>query len=119
MQATHSTQATRRLSLQELTIAFDAQRFSGTDAPVEHGVVINRPRGDHDEIIVRIETGIAAGFEAFARMEDLPGGTADARVIFFARAKVGGKIRFTLHSIGHAGIRIRPLPLDTSAIERI
>jgi hypothetical protein len=102
---------TSKISLVELTIAFDNLRFSEQGLPVDRGVIIQRPVGRTDRIVIRIESGIAAGSEAFADTEDFPG-IGHERAIFSARARVGESISFRLHVITAAGIRVRPLPLE-------
>ena len=46
-------------SLANVTQEFDALRFSEQGLPVDTGVIIQRPRGPVDKIIVRIESGVA------------------------------------------------------------
>jgi hypothetical protein len=101
---------TNRKSLAQITKEFDDLRFSAQVLPIDVGVITERPRGPIDKLIVRIESGLAAGSEAFATSDDFPG-AAHERALFSARARVGEKISFKLQLIGPAGIRIRPLQL--------
>jgi hypothetical protein len=101
-------------SLADVTREFDALRFSEQGLPVDTGVIIQRPRGPVDKIIVRIESGVAAGWEAFATSEDFPG-TPHERALFYARAHAGKPLSFKLHLVNTIGIRIRPLELRTAS----
>jgi hypothetical protein len=84
-------------SLADVTREFDALRFSEQGLP-----------------IVRIESGVAAGWEAFATSEDFPG-TPHERALFYARAHAGKPLSFKLHLVNTIGIRIRPLELRTAS----
>jgi hypothetical protein len=101
-------------SFTDFTREFDTLRFSEQGIPVDTGVVIQRPQGPVDKIIVRIESGIAAGREAFATIEDFPG-TPHERALFSARAHVGKSISFKLHLVNSIGIRIHPVQLLTTS----
>ena len=95
-----------KLSLLELCHAFDALRFApGGIIPIDSGEVVERPHGERDELVIRIDSGIAKGFLASAWYEDFPGGAAD-RAIFFAKARRGLKVRFQLRVITPNAIRI-------------
>jgi hypothetical protein len=97
-------------SFAQVTQEFDTLRFSEQGLPVDTGVIVQRPRGPVDKIIVRIESGVAVGWEAFATSEDFPG-TPHERALFYARAHVGKPVSFKLHLVNIIGIRIRPLEL--------
>jgi hypothetical protein len=101
-------------SFTDIIREFDALRFSEQGLPVDTGVVIQRPRGPVDKIIIRIESGVAAGWEAFATVEDFPG-TPHERALFSARAHVGKPVSFKLHLVNPIGIRIRPEQLLTAS----
>jgi hypothetical protein len=102
---------TDKKHLSELSTEFDRLRFSEQGLPIDSGVITQRPNGPQDKLIITIQTGIAAGSEAFAMTEDFPG-IGHERALFSSRARVTRQISFKLHIVNSIGIRVRPLPIE-------
>lgn len=91
-------------SRQDLMHAFDQLRSGENGIPVDTATVIKRTFDERYELVVRIETGIAAGCEATLLSDDYPGTSAE-RVLFWTRAVAGKKISLKLRTINVMLIR--------------